>query len=160
MARQKRRIPTLKAAIDWIALNDEPRESDIETAAMLISVVLVADLWQRQPEEIARKVALPAIAPMPAQEPIQYGRHPSDRLAPHWCHPWVAFSARSQNKAVAHFARSSRRDQVANAGTRSTRELRTRVPACILGAWKGRRSLQQTAECGGWAAPRALLEPL
>jgi hypothetical protein len=56
MACHKRRIPSLKAAIDWIALNCEPRESDIEAVAMLISVVLVADLWQPQPEEIARKV--------------------------------------------------------------------------------------------------------
>ena len=56
MTRRKRRMPSLDAAIDWIALNDEPGDTDIATVALLISVVLVADLWQREPEEIARKV--------------------------------------------------------------------------------------------------------
>jgi hypothetical protein len=56
MTPLKGRAARLDAAIDWIALNDEPGESDIDTVALQISVVLVADLWQREPAEIARKV--------------------------------------------------------------------------------------------------------
>lgn len=43
-------------AIGWIADNDEPGEYDIDTMASLISVVLVADLWGKDPARVARDV--------------------------------------------------------------------------------------------------------
>lgn len=54
--RSKRRAASLDAAIDWIARNDEPGSINVDEMASLVSVLLVADLWSREPEEIARKV--------------------------------------------------------------------------------------------------------
>lgn len=51
-----RRAASLQRAITWIADNDETAETSVEEMAMLISVQLVADLWSREPEEIARRV--------------------------------------------------------------------------------------------------------
>ncbi len=47
----------IKFAIEWIAMNDEPAEtSDAEAIAGLVTVALVADLFGKSPEEIARRV--------------------------------------------------------------------------------------------------------
>lgn len=43
-------------AVDWIANNDECTERDAEVIAELISVVLVADLWQKEAEDVAADV--------------------------------------------------------------------------------------------------------
>lgn len=45
--------PSLKAAIQWIALNDETAETDPEIIAQFISVALVADLWGHTPRDVA-----------------------------------------------------------------------------------------------------------
>lgn len=44
------------AAINWIAHNDEPGESDPEVVATQLTVVLIADLWGKTPEEVAQLV--------------------------------------------------------------------------------------------------------
>jgi hypothetical protein len=54
--RRKRRAASLDAAVDSIAANDDPAETDPAAIAQLISVALVADLWGRETAEIARKV--------------------------------------------------------------------------------------------------------
>lgn len=51
-----RRAASLDGAIDWIARNDETAESDPEVLATLVSVTMVADLWSREPMQIAKKV--------------------------------------------------------------------------------------------------------
>ncbi|MBY0561501.1 hypothetical protein [Hyphomicrobium sp.] len=43
-------------AISWIAENDEDAETDPEVIASLISVMMVADLWDKEPETVARDV--------------------------------------------------------------------------------------------------------
>jgi hypothetical protein len=48
--------PSLKAAVEWIAYNDEPGEFDQESVDGLISVLLVADLFGVPPEMVARRV--------------------------------------------------------------------------------------------------------
>jgi hypothetical protein len=49
--------PTLKAAIEWIALNDETAErADEEAVASFISTMLVADVFNTTPELIAARV--------------------------------------------------------------------------------------------------------
>lgn len=54
--RIRRHRPSLWHAIDWIAYNDETAEMEPEIIAQSISVLLVADVWKREPMEIARKV--------------------------------------------------------------------------------------------------------
>lgn len=48
--------PTIKAAVAWIALNDEPGDLDVESVASFISTLLVADLFGVAPVVIARKI--------------------------------------------------------------------------------------------------------
>lgn len=48
--------PSLKAAIDWIAENDEPTGADESEASDLISVALTADLFGISTEAVAKKV--------------------------------------------------------------------------------------------------------
>lgn len=58
MSAQRPR-PSYARAVDWIARNDEDvlmDESDIEEMSGLISVVLVADLWGKDPGVVARDV--------------------------------------------------------------------------------------------------------
>jgi hypothetical protein len=43
-------------AVAWIANNDETSETDAAVIAELISVVLVADLWRKEPEDVAADV--------------------------------------------------------------------------------------------------------
>jgi hypothetical protein len=43
-------------AVAWIANNDEPGETDAETVSEMISVLLVADLWRKEPEQVADDV--------------------------------------------------------------------------------------------------------
>lgn len=45
-----------KAAIYWIAMNDDEVETDLETVARQISVVLVADVWGKDQHRVARDV--------------------------------------------------------------------------------------------------------
>ena len=42
--------------VEWIALNDECSERDIEMIESLISVALLADLFGKTTEEVARDV--------------------------------------------------------------------------------------------------------
>jgi hypothetical protein len=42
--------------IEWIALNDEPAEVDASEVASLISVCLLADLFGKTTEEVAKAV--------------------------------------------------------------------------------------------------------
>lgn len=48
--------PSYRAAVRWIADNDEPAEREAETIAGLISVVLVADLFGVEPARVAGDV--------------------------------------------------------------------------------------------------------
>lgn len=43
-------------AIEWIALNDESGEQDVDVVAGMISTVLVADLWGKPATTVARAV--------------------------------------------------------------------------------------------------------
>lgn len=43
-------------AIHWIAINDEPTQSDPNAVAYFISVLLVADLWKKEEQEVAAAV--------------------------------------------------------------------------------------------------------
>lgn len=55
----KRKAPSLKAAIEWIALNDDPGSStaeNLEAVSEMISVLLAADLFGVEPEKIAERV--------------------------------------------------------------------------------------------------------
>jgi hypothetical protein len=47
---------SISRAIQWIALNDEPSELDAEVVAESISCLLVADLFDKEPIEVARTV--------------------------------------------------------------------------------------------------------
>jgi hypothetical protein len=60
-------MASYKSAVSWIAYNDEPGEPDPEVLAGLVSVCLVADLWQKTPEEVAQAV-LKVRTEMPKQE--------------------------------------------------------------------------------------------
>ncbi|HEY7195500.1 MAG TPA: hypothetical protein VH439_17285 [Gemmatimonadales bacterium] len=50
------RRPSYLRAVEWIALNDEPTLTDAAELSELISVVLVADLWGKEPDDVARDV--------------------------------------------------------------------------------------------------------
>lgn len=45
-----------KRAIEWIAVNDETACTDVEELSALVSVVMVADLWERDPVDVAKDV--------------------------------------------------------------------------------------------------------
>ena len=47
---------TLARAVQWIALNDESTCHDVEEMAEMISVMLVADLYDKDPIDVARAV--------------------------------------------------------------------------------------------------------
>lgn len=51
-----RKIARLQFAIEWIATNDGPAETDLETVSKLKSVRLVSDVWNKTPEEIAKEI--------------------------------------------------------------------------------------------------------
>jgi hypothetical protein len=42
-----------KRALQWIADNDEPMETDVEAMSELISVLLIADLYDVSPRAVA-----------------------------------------------------------------------------------------------------------
>ncbi len=48
--------PSYRSAVAWIALNDEPDESDWEIVAEMISVLMIADLWEKAPAQVAYDV--------------------------------------------------------------------------------------------------------
>lgn len=48
--------PSYSRAIKWIADNDETAETEVARMADLISVMLVADLFGKQPADVARDV--------------------------------------------------------------------------------------------------------
>lgn len=43
-------------AVEWLALNDEGLETDEEVVATLVTTLLVADLWAKEPIDVARDV--------------------------------------------------------------------------------------------------------
>ena len=47
---------SLQSAIEWIALNDESGEMDIEIISQMISVLLVADLFGKEPKAVATRI--------------------------------------------------------------------------------------------------------
>lgn len=49
-------MPALRAALEWIADNDDPTELDAEHVRGLISVALVADLWNKEAEKLAKSI--------------------------------------------------------------------------------------------------------
>jgi hypothetical protein len=48
--------PSYKKAVSWIAENDEPTESDPVVVSEMISVSLVADLFDKDPLRVAADV--------------------------------------------------------------------------------------------------------
>jgi hypothetical protein len=48
--------PSYKRAVEWLALNDETAETDEEIVAMLVTTCLVADLWAKEPLDVAKAV--------------------------------------------------------------------------------------------------------
>jgi hypothetical protein len=50
--------PGIKEAIQWIADNDEPGETDPEAMAELVTVLMVSDIFGLPEEEIARRVLI------------------------------------------------------------------------------------------------------
>jgi hypothetical protein len=53
---RKRPPVSLRAAVEWIAYNDEAAELDVDVIAGQISVVMAADLFSVPAERIARRV--------------------------------------------------------------------------------------------------------
>lgn len=49
-------VASYRKAIEWIALNDEPGETDLDAMSQMISVALIADLWVKEPETVAKAV--------------------------------------------------------------------------------------------------------
>lgn len=45
-----------RAGVDWIALNDETAELDVEVVQGMISVCLLADLFEKHQEDVAADV--------------------------------------------------------------------------------------------------------
>lgn len=45
-----------RRGIEWIATNDEPEETDGQSIARSISVTLLADLFGKEPDEVAAAV--------------------------------------------------------------------------------------------------------
>lgn len=45
-----------RAGVEWIGFNDEPGETDEEEMSGLISVLLLADLFAKKPEVVAKAV--------------------------------------------------------------------------------------------------------
>ena len=60
LAQTVRKPPAKRASyrggIEWIAQNDETSESDPETMSTMISVLLLADLFGKEPVKVARDV--------------------------------------------------------------------------------------------------------
>lgn len=48
--------PGYRVAVRWIAENDEPEDTDASTVSSLITVLLVADLFEVEPERVAKDV--------------------------------------------------------------------------------------------------------
>lgn len=48
--------PSIKRAVEWIAYNDEPRDRDVNTVSELLTVLVVADMFDVEPEVIAKKI--------------------------------------------------------------------------------------------------------
>lgn len=48
--------PGYRAAVKWIAMNDEPTEHRVEEMERLISVALVADMFGAETARVARDV--------------------------------------------------------------------------------------------------------
>lgn len=42
--------------IAWIASNDEPEETEVEFVKYQVSVILLADIFNKDPEEVARAI--------------------------------------------------------------------------------------------------------
>ena len=49
-------MANIRHAIEWIAENDEPAEERESETQYMISVILTADLFNKEPLEIARRV--------------------------------------------------------------------------------------------------------
>ncbi len=46
----------IKFAIEWIAINDETAELDVDVMEAVATVMLVADIYNKEPMEIAKRV--------------------------------------------------------------------------------------------------------
>lgn len=49
-------MASYRAGVRWIAENDEPMETDLESVASQISTLLLADLFGKDPEEVAKAI--------------------------------------------------------------------------------------------------------
>lgn len=56
MTKQGHRHVSYREAIAWIAQNDEPSDLDVDNVAGYISTTLIADLWRKDPIEVATAV--------------------------------------------------------------------------------------------------------
>lgn len=56
MTKPGHRHVSYRQAIEWIAGNDEPEDLDAENVAGYISTTLIADLWRKDPIDVARAV--------------------------------------------------------------------------------------------------------
>jgi len=45
-----------RKGIEWIASNDEPEELDVDSVSSYISTMLLADLFGKDPDEVAKAV--------------------------------------------------------------------------------------------------------
>lgn len=68
--------PKYATAVEWIAVNDEPMELDLEGVQGYISVLLVADVFGKEAEDVAKDVIS-----------LRKGAPPS-RLYRHLKHDW------------------------------------------------------------------------
>jgi hypothetical protein len=50
------KTPSFKKACEWIALNDEPEELEVEAVEGYLSTQLVADIFGRHSDEVALKI--------------------------------------------------------------------------------------------------------
>lgn len=50
------RHASYKYGVQWIALNDEPSDYSVDSISTYISVLLLADLFQVEPQKVARDI--------------------------------------------------------------------------------------------------------
>lgn len=77
--RHAGRAPSYRFGVEWIATNDDPTERDPDNIKSYISTLLLADLYGRTPESVARDIArfrwkIDARTLTPLQRPADRGR--------------------------------------------------------------------------------------
>jgi hypothetical protein len=77
MARKKTVVPTYFNAVAWVALNDDTECMDAEQIQEQISAVLVADLFEKEPAEVAQDIIRLRKAHANALTTVKEYAHPS-----------------------------------------------------------------------------------